>query len=400
MRSAKLPWTLWALCVALTLGAFVLAVLGRSAPGEGTNRFVRVSLDVVLLAYPTVGALIAARRPGNPIGWLLVGVGLGAAVSGFAAEYGVRALLADPGSLPGGTIAAWIRQVAFAGFIVIPFALVLLLFPHGRLLSRRWRPVVWLGAVAALMILIPTALKPGRFDQDPFASVENPAGIDGANGALKALGDSGWWLFLLVTLASAISVVLRFRRSRGEERVQLKWIATAAALLVGLWLAAIPAGSASANVQALFLVGGLAVFPVGIGFAILKYRLYEIDRIINRTLVYGALTAILAGLYFGIVIWLQAAFNSFTQGNELAVAGSTLAVAALFRPARRRIQATVDGRFYRRKVDAERTLAAFSARLRQEIDLGSLTGELSAAVQETMQPAHVSLWLRSEEAHR
>ena len=161
----------------------------------------------------------------------------------------------------------------------------------------------------------------------------------------------------------------------------------------------IPAGSASANVQALFLVGA-AVFPVGIGFAILKYRLYEIDRIINRALVYGLLSALLAGLYFGIVIGLQAAFSSFTQGSELAVAGSTLAVAALFRPARRRIQATVDGRFYRRKVDAERTLAAFSARLRQEIDLEALSGELSAAVQETMQPAHVSLWLRAEEAHR
>ena len=400
MRSTKLPWSLWALCVTLTLGAVILAVLGHSAQGEGTNRFVRVSLDVALLAYPTVGALIASRRPGNSIGWLLIAVGLGAAVSGFAAEYGVRALLADPGSLPGGTIAAWIEQVIFAAFIAIAFALVLLLFPHGRLLSRRWRPVAWLAAVAALLLLVGTALEPGRFDQDPFTSVENPAGIGGAKAVFRALGDSGWELFLLVILASAISVVLRFRRSRGEERAQLKWIATAAALLVGLWLAALLAGSGNANiVQALFLAG-VAVFPVAIGVAVLKYRLYEIDRIINRALVYGLLSTLLAGLYFGIVIGLQAAFSSFTQGSELAVAGSTLAVAALFRPARRRIQATVDRRFYRSKVDAERTLAAFSARLRQEIDLGSLTAELEDAVGETMQPAHLSLWLRPQEAER
>ena len=187
------------------------------------------------------------------------------------------------------------------------------------------------------------------------------------------------------------------------ERQQYKWFTYAAALLpLGLIVnGTVGALAPGADVAiSLTLSFTAAVLPNATGIAILRYRLYEIDRIVNRTLVYGALTALLAGLYFGIVIGLQAAFSSLTQGNELAVAGSTLAVAALFRPARRHIQALVDRRFYRSKVDAERTLAAFSARLRQEIDLGSLTGELSAAVQETMQPAYVSLWLRPQEAER
>ena len=347
-RTAKLAWLIWGICVVLTLGAAILAILGEPAPGEETNRFVRVALAAAMLAYPTVGALIASRRSGNPIGWLLLAVGLGAAVSGFAAEYGVRALLSDPGSLPGGRVAAWIEEVIFAGFVAFAFAFVLLLFPHGRLLSRRWRPVAWLAVLAAMLLFLGTALEPGHFDQDPFSSVENPVGIDGGKTVFGAIGDAGWELFLVVILASAISLVLRFRRARGEEREQMKWIAAAAALLVALWVAAFAVGSVNANVLQALLLAGVALFPVSIGFAILKYRLYEIDRIINRTLVYGAVTALLAGLYFAIVIGLQAIFSGLTRGNDLAIAGSTLAVAALFRPARRRIQAFVDRRFYRR----------------------------------------------------
>ena len=337
--AAKLAWLLWGICVVLTLGAWILAILGEPAPGEGTNRFVRVAIAAALLAYPTVGALIASRRSGNPIGWLLLAVGLGAAVSGFAAEYGVRALLSDPGSLPGGTVAAWITEtVAQSG---TAFVFVLLLFPHGRLLSRRWRAVAWLAVLAAVLLFIGIALEPGRFDRDPFSSIENPVGIGGGKTVFGAIGDSGWGLFLVVMLASAISLVLRFRRARSEEREQVKWIAAAAALLVALWATAFAVGFGTINanlLQALFFAG-VAFFPVSIGFAILKYRLYEIDRIINRTLVYGAVTALLAGLYFAIVIGLQAVFGGFARGNDLAIAGSTLAVAALFRPARARIQA-------------------------------------------------------------
>jgi hypothetical protein len=394
-RAARLAWSLWAICIALTLGAVALAIIDPSAPGESTNRFARVSLVAALLAYPTVGALIASRRPRNPIGWLLIVVGLGAAVSGFAAEYGVRALLAHPDSLPGGRVAAWIEEVVFSGLILVGFALVLLLFPHGRLLSRRWRPVAWLAVLAGLLLLVGTALEEGRFDQDPFSTVENPAGIGGAKALFSALGDSGWVLFLFVLVASAISMVLRFRRARGDEREQLKWIAAAASLLIGLWFTALFVDStANANVVLVLFIVGVALFPVSIGFAIFKYRLYEIDRIINRALVYGALTAGLAGLYFGIVLGLQEVFSSFAGGSDLAIAISTLAVAALFRPARRRIQGFVDRRFYRRRYDAQRTLETFSARLREEIDLDSLGAELRSVVQQTMQPAHVSIWIR------
>ena len=208
-----------------------------------------------------------------------------------------------------------------------------------------------------MLLFIGIALEPGRFDRDPFSSIENPVGIGGGKTVFSAIGDSGWGLFLVVMLASAISLVLRFRRARSEEREQVKWIAAAAALLVALWATAFAVGFGTINanlLQALFFAG-VAFFPVSIGFAILKYRLYEIDRIINRTLVYGAVTALLAGLYFAIVIGLQAIFSGFTRGNDLAIAGSTLAVAALFRPARARIQAFVDHRFYRRRYDAQQT---------------------------------------------
>ncbi len=396
-RAPKLAWSLCGLCVVLTLGAFVLAILGEPARGEGTNRFVRVVLGVVLLVYPTVGALIASRRPENPIGWLLIVVGVGASISGFAAEYGVRAVISDPGSMPGGTIAVWTEEAVFSGVIFTSMNLVLLLFPQGRLLSRRWLPIAFLAVLSGVLLSVGTAFDPGRFDQDPFSSVENPYGIGREHGVFEGLANSGWILLLAVILASVLSVILRFRRSQGEEREQLKWIAAAAALLVGFWLVALFTDSVNVNVsQALFLLG-VAIFPVSIGFAILKYRLYEIDRIINRALVYAVLTAGLAGLYFGIVIALQQIFGSLTRGNDLAIAGSTLAVAALFRPARRRIQELVDRRFYRHRYDAQQTLEAFSVRLRDEVDLDQLGAELGAVVHETMQPAHVSLWLRPQE---
>jgi hypothetical protein len=398
-RTARLAWPLCGLCCVLTLGAVILALLGEAAPGEGTNRFVRVILATALLAYPIVGALIASRRPENPIGWLLLLVGVGGAVSAFAAEYGVRALLADPGSLPGGEAAAWIEEAVFAGSAA-PLMLVLLLFPDGRLLSRRWRPVAWVAVLSALGLFLGNGFNPGRFDQDPFSTVHNPLGVEGAGSVFSALGNVGWALFLFVLLAAAISLVLRFRRSRGEEREQLKWIAAAAALLTVFWIAALAVSSLSPNFQQALFFAGLVVFPISIGFAILKYRLYEIDRIINRALVYGVLSAGLAGVYFGIVIALQEAFSGFTRGNDLAIAASTLAVAGLFRPARRRIQGFVNRRFYRSRYDAQRTLEAFSVRLRDQIDLDNLHTELERVVHETMQPAHVSLWLRVPEAER
>jgi hypothetical protein len=244
-------------------------------------------------------------------------------------------------------------------------------------------------------------LGPGELDH--FESVKNPFAIESADALLEQIANVGLVLGFATLLASASSLVLRFRRSRGLERQQLKWVAAAAALpAAGLvsgpalfwWIPAI-----EGVWEPVFLLV-LAAIPITAGIAILRYRLYDIDLIVRRTLVYGVLTASLAGLYFAIVIALQQVFSGFAGGSDLAIAGSTLAVAALFRPARRRIQELVDRRFYRRKVDAQRTLEAFSARLRREIDLDSLSAELRAVVRETMQPAHVSTWLRTPEASR
>jgi len=391
----RLAWSLWSLCVLLVLGAFAVAVANGPVPGEETNRFVRVSLSLAFLAYPTVGALIASRRAGNVIGWLLLAVGVANAVVGFTAEYGVRGVLLEPGSLPGASTAAWANESIGTGVVPGAMCLVLLLFPHGRLLSRRWRPVVGLVVLAGTLLVVGTAFDPGRFDQDPFSTVSNPFGRGPEHGAFETLANVGWVLLLIAVLASALSIVLRFRRAGGEEREQLKWIAAAAALLVALWLVALFAPVGVNATESLLLLG-VALFPVSIGIAIFRYRLYEIDRIINRGLVYLAVSALLAGLYFGIVLGLQQIFSGLTRGNDLAIAGSTLAVAALFRPARRRIQALVDRRFYRRRYDAEQTVAAFNARLRDEVDLDDLATDLVAVVRETVQPAHVSLWIRPD----
>jgi hypothetical protein len=275
-------------------------------------------------------------------------------------------------------------------------ALSLLLFPNGRLLSRRWRPALWLG-IAGIVCILGYAVRPGRFDW-PFNSVTNPLGIPGGYGLFNTATTLGWPLMAATAGLAGVAMALRLRRSRGDQRQQLKWMALAAAVGGVVTVA---------NVASFFLaVKGIeqlrsvtlglvfAIVPVAAGIAILRYRLYDVDVVINRALVYGGLTAILALTYFGSVLLLQLALSSVTGGSGLAVAGSTLGVAALFRPARRRIQETVDRRFYRRKYDAERTLAAFSARLREQVDLDSLCAELHDVVDQTMQPAHLSLWLR------
>ena len=397
--ASRLAWSLWALAALMVAGSAALIALawGIPTPAEDLGPD-GVGFLVAFLAFPTVGAVVASRRPDNRIGWLFCGVGILLGLAAFVPEFADYALFAKPGSLPGGRWAAWASGWLDSTFI-LSVCLILLLFPTGRLISRRWRPALWLAAASLSTAILNSLVRPGMIRAD--LPVENPLGIEGAKTFLDVVDVVAWVVFVVSVVVSALSMVLRFRRARGDERQQVKWIAYAAGLLVASFLAANGAGALGSfwDKVADALIGvAFAAIPVSAGIAILRYRLYDIDRVINRTLVYGVLTAGLASFYFGIVIGLQAASSSVTRGSDLAVAGSTLAVAALFRPARRRVQRLVDRRFYRRKVDAERTLGAFTDRLRRQIDLDSLTGELETVVRETLQPAHVSLWVRAQEA--
>jgi hypothetical protein len=241
-----------------------------------------------------------------------------------------------------------------------------------------------------------SALDSGRLTEPPFEGIDNPAGIEAAGPALEVVGAAGFIALFAGILLGAAALVARFRRARGDERQQLKWFASAGALFALACLVALTPwfGSSDTTGQLLILLA-FAAIPIAAGVAILKYRLYDIDLVIRRTLVYGGLTALLAGAYLAGVLLLQLALSPLTERSDLAIAGSTLAVAALFRPARARVQAAVDRRFYRRRYDAERTLESFGARLRDEVDLEALGGELRAVVSETMQPVHISLWLRT-----
>jgi hypothetical protein len=267
---------------------------------------------------------------------------------------------------------------------------LLLLFPDGRLLSRRWRPIAWCAAAGIAGVFVGNSLHSGNLED--FPKVANPYGVDSP--AIEALTGIGYLALLVGLVGSITSLIVRFRRAGREQREQIKWLMWAGALAVAIFVVGIAGydlwGAGVANTAILLGVLGL---PVATGMAILRHRLYDIDVVINRTLVYGALTATLALAYLGSVLLLQLLLRPLTHQSNLAIAASTLAVAGLFRPARTRIQAIVDRRFYRRKYDAAVTLEAFSARLRDEIDLSSLSSELQAVVTETMQPAHVSLWL-------
>jgi hypothetical protein len=368
---------------------------------------------LLFLAFPLVGALVASRRPQNPIGWILLADGLLwmlLAVIESYSRYGVD----NPGSVPFPvTIGAlantllWVPTVGLLGIYTI------LLFPDGKLPSRRWRPLALFSGVVIGLLGVAGMLAPGPLENQ--GGVRNPFGIE-ALPWLVGVANIITPLLPLCILAAAVSMVLRFRRSRGEVREQIKWIAFAAsfvgllyliAMFIGLIFTVLLSGG-DGRLPAppwwfdlLFSVAvlGFAGVPVAIGFAVLKYRLYDIDIIINRTLVYGSLTATLVALYFGGVAATQTILRALTDQTDqpqLAVVVSTLVIAALFNPLRRRIQSFIDRRFYRSKYDARKTLEAFSARLRDQTDLETLNNELAGVIRETMQPAHVSLWLRPD----
>jgi hypothetical protein len=407
-----LPWSLAGLSLAMFLASVALFVLARSAQlpsGLGASvTLIDMLTSVPVLAFPLVGALIASRRPRNPIGWVCLAEGLLWAFLGMIESYGLYGL-ARPGSVPFPVAVYALGEWLWVPTVGLLAIYLVLLFPDGRLPSRRWRPFAWLSGAAIVLGGAGNGLAPGPIAD--FGGVRNPYGLEGqlwvagaANAVLVA--------FLVCILASVASLVLRYRRSLGEGRQQIKWIAFAAsvvgfgfvsAMTSGLIvLAFAPESWGGANTppvwfDLLFSVvllsfGGV---PIAVGIAVLRYRLYDIDILINRALVYGSLTFLLAATYFGGVVGLQYVFRVLSgQGSTLAVVASTLAIAALFNPLRRRVQGFVDRRFYRSKYDAKKTLEAFSEKLRDETDLQRLGEHLVRAIGEAMQPAHASLWLR------
>ena len=398
-----LAWSSWALSVALVPVGFTFGTLALSAslPQGRTPMLPLIAVvDVLLLAYGTVGALIASRRPGNAIGWIFCAVGLALAVATAASGYADYALYGDGGALPVPELAAWLS--VWLNIVVLSVApcLLFLLFPDGRLPSVRWRPAVWLVAATGGGIFLILAFSPGELDQYTYPGLPNPLGVGGVVGELLAAVESTGNGFLpIAILVSISSMIVRFRRSSGRERLQLKWVAYTAALTAASFLASfvLPGPVPQVIQDAVFFLGvaAFAAIPIAAGIAILRYRLYDIDLLINRTLVYGALTLSLATIYVGGIVLIQGLFRALTeQETSLAVVASTLAIAALFNPLRRHVQAFIDRRFYRRRYDAKTTLESFSARLRNETDLDRLGDELVAVVQGTMQPAHASLWLR------
>jgi hypothetical protein len=362
------------------------------------------------LAFPLVGALIASKRPQNPIGWICLTAGFLWMLIVLSDSYGTYGL-AKPGSIPYPVASEalglwlWVPPVGLLGTYLI------LLFPNGRLPSRRWRPLAWLSGAVIVLGSVGIALAPGSVED--LGGVRNPFGLEGAPWVAYAAVVVP--LLPVCILASAVSLVLRYRRSGGEERQQVKWIAFAASFVGLVALITVvstqmfaPESLETAGTQPLWLellqdveLLSLAGVPVAVGFAILRHRLYDIDVVINRTLVYGSLTAMLVAVYYGSVVILQYIFRALSGGeSQFAIVASTLAIAALFNPLRRRVQGFVDRRFYRRKYDAAKTLETFSAKLRDETDLDSLNSELLSVVRDTMQPEHLSLWLRPEVVRR
>jgi hypothetical protein len=370
------------------------------------------SLLVFGVSSTLVGAVVASRQPRNPVGWFFVVSATCLAVNEATGRYAVYGLVIEPGSLPLARLMAWPSTWMWEPALVLIILFLPLYFPNGRLLSPRWRPVLWLALLFSVGFgVVFGALYPGEVDElspgvgGDVPGVVNPLGIE----ALRPLDRVTQIdiilavLFLTIVLCSVASLVVRFWRSSGEERQQMKWLTYAATanFAMGLLVMSLPAASAWYRAVDSLSNLVLAGLPVAVGIAILRYRFYDIDRIINRTLVYGSLTLMLALIYFGGVATTQAIFQALTGQQklpQLVVVASTLVIAALFNPLRRRIQSFIDKRFYRSKYDARKTLEAFSAQLRDETDLDALGYDLVGVVRETMQPAHVSLWLHPDPA--
>ncbi len=379
-------WSLSILAALLGVLSLILLALNQTRYEVSPDQYWGAAV-VIAVVFPVVGALIVSHHPANTLGWIFCAVGVLTAISECTTEYATYSLLSGYGAPPGIAVATWFDSwagnLAFTSLLFIP-----LLFPDGRPPSRRWRPVVWLTAVVIGVQAISTAFRPGLLQKHP--PLRNPLGIEAIARPLEVFQKVALPVALFCLLACVAASVVRFYRSRGEERQQLKWFTYA----IGLLLLSLLANGLFPKLA--WLIGGFgaASIPVAIGIAILRYRLYDIDFIINRTLVYGLLTASLAGTYLGLVITLQYVFRRLIGGeSQLAVVATTLTIAVLFHPLRKRIQELIDRIFYRRKYDAAKTLAAFSSRLREETSLERINEDVIGIIRETMQPEHVSLWL-------
>src|SRR5919197_5763135 len=399
---AGLAWALWALAI---LGLLVTAWLDHLLRQAGRPDLAQeTALDgtavLVVLSATTVGAVLGNRRPDHPVGWLLLALGLFMAAATVAQAYADYGLQARPGALPAARFVA-LYGPATLGAMLGCIGFILLLTPTGSLPSPRWRWWARVMVAAPVVSLVATLLLPNSLNSD-YQTLDNPLALRAFGGALLA----ALWVALGITVSAVLvaagSLVVRFRRAHGVERLQLRWVALATAVVApaALVLLAAAAGTAllaaasSTTLWGLFnwaLAVCMTILPLAIGAAILRYRLYDLDRIVSRMLAYGLLTVLLGGGYAVVVLGLGQLLG---RRSSLVVAGATLAVAALFQPASRRVQQAVDRRFNRRRYDAVRTIQAFSARLHQQVDLDTLSAELLAVVDQTMEPTSASLWLR------
>jgi hypothetical protein len=389
-----LAWLLWVLTLSGLAVVFWLDHLLRQAGrSELTIRAYELLFVAAIFGMASVGAVLASRRPRHPVGWLMLALGLSVTVDGLTDGYARYGLLASPGAVPavghvralGDTFALWPACIGF----------ILLLTPTGSLPSPRWRWWAGIAAVAPLAWTAATVVGVETLGFAPFYSFPNPYFVPALASPAMAVALPALVITLLSVVAGGASLVVRFRRARGVERQQLRWVASAAVVAaVGIPGAIAGISIESPPVVGVAVLGSAAVLCLAIAAAVLRYRLYDLDRVITRTIAYGLLTLLLGLSYAGVVLALGQLLG---QDSSLAVAGATLAVAALFQPARHRIQGLVDRRFNRRRHDAAQTIAAFGTRLRDQVDLDTLTGELLAVAQETMQPTRASLWLRPSE---
>jgi hypothetical protein len=393
-RAAQwLAWWLFAVYAAATAATLGLVTWGAGTPDDANV--------VWIVGFAVVGVLVARREPDNSVGWLLLSTAAFYGLSGLAYSY------ARVPDRPGVAMVAWFASWSWVPWIYLTMILLPLVFPTGRPLSPRWRPALALVGVATVLTVLGTAFLPGHLDVESPTPIPNPLGASGVLATVfSAAALAGGVLGAAGLVLAAFSLVQRLRSSRGRERQQLKvfvfvvvaFLVDAAIFVTGLVFSSPSAPGWVRGLNDVAWLPGVLLLTVGlplaIGIAMLRHHLYGIDVVINRTLVYGVLTVTLGAAYLGLVLVLRLVLSPLTGESDLAVAGSTLAVAALFRPARARVQALVDSRFYRARYDAARTLETFSGRLREQIDLDALGADLRDVVRVTVHPAHVSLWLR------
>jgi hypothetical protein len=405
--ASRLAWSQVTLSVTLLVGGVWLARTAGSGVAVEIPYGSEAELDsvvlnlVTVLTFSVVGAIVASRYPRNTIGWLFCSVGLVVGLNVLASGYAEFWLATGSGIRSVAETAAWFITWSWILLVFIPTSFMLLLFPDGRLPSPRWRPVAWCAALGITGFVVGVALEAGPLEN--FPQIANPYGVDSSPPIVTIVVVLAVVVAGGSVVASVASVIVRLRRAGSVERQQIKWLAYGGGVVVGTILVGGVISIWNAPVSITIISFALLGLPVFTGIAIVRHRLYDIDLIINRTLVYGFLTATLVLIYLGGVATAQATFRLFIgqeHQSQLAVVVSTLVIAALFMPLRRRIQAFIDRRFYRRKYDSRKTLQAFSVMLRDETDLEALDARLVGVIRETMQPAYVSVWLRPGSASK